>query len=161
MRPHRVEDFEISCKLWSDPKVTQFTSRRAFAPEEVWTRLLRYAGHWLMLGYGYWVIEEKSTGNFVGELGFADYRRAIDPQLSYPEAGWVLAPSAHGKGFATEAINTILDWADVHLPFDRTVCIIDPANAVSVRVAEKCGYKFVKNVQYKEDLVGLFERLKP
>jgi len=77
--------------------------------------LLRYAGHWALLGYGYWVAEEKSTGAFVGELGFADYKRDLQPALpEVPEAGWVLMPWAHGKGYATEAVRAIALWGDAH-----------------------------------------------
>jgi RimJ/RimL family protein N-acetyltransferase len=161
LRSHQISDFADCCALWSDPVVTRHISGRAFTPEEVWARLLRYVGHWSMLGYGYWVMEEKATGNFVGELGFADYKRAIDPPLASPEAGWVLASSAHGKGFATEAISAILTWGDAHLPFDRTCCIITPENVASIRLAEKCGYRLLRNVQYKGEMVSLFERIRP
>ena len=33
------------------------------------------------MGFGYWVAEEKETGNFVGEIGFADYKRDIESLL--------------------------------------------------------------------------------
>jgi RimJ/RimL family protein N-acetyltransferase len=40
------------------------------------------------LGYGYWVVEEKHTREFVGEVGFANYRRAmIHPLGEVPELG--------------------------------------------------------------------------
>ena len=37
--------------------------------EEAWARLLRYAGHWALLGYGFWLVEDRTTGSFVGEVG--------------------------------------------------------------------------------------------
>jgi RimJ/RimL family protein N-acetyltransferase len=59
-------------------------------------RLLRYVGHWAVLGFGYWVVEEKASGEFVGETGFADYRREMKPSLDgAPEIGWVLTPRFH------------------------------------------------------------------
>jgi RimJ/RimL family protein N-acetyltransferase len=37
----------------------------------------------------------------------------MQPSLgSAPEAGWVMAPRAHGKGYATEAVRAALAWAD-------------------------------------------------
>ena len=61
--------------MWADPEVTRYIGGRPFGVEEVWTRLLRYAGHWALLGYGYWAVIEKSSGRFVGEAGLADFHR--------------------------------------------------------------------------------------
>ena len=77
-----------------------------YSAESGSTRLLRYAGHWWLLGFGYWVLQEKATGAFVGELGFAQWKRELEPAIQVPEAGWVLATAAHGKGYATEALKT-------------------------------------------------------
>jgi RimJ/RimL family protein N-acetyltransferase len=161
LRPHSKQDFANCCALWSDPVVTKHTTRKALSGEEVWTRLLRYAGHWAMLGYGYWVMEEKLTGAFVGEIGFADYKREIVPPLDAPEAGWVLASSAHCKGFATEALTQLLAWGDANLNAERTVCIISPENKASIRVAEKCEYHEVMTLTYHDTPVLLFERFRP
>src|SRR6266702_6413802 len=92
LRGHRKEDLEACLALWSNPIVTRYTVRMPLSREDVWGRLLRYAGHWALLGFGYWAVEEKSTGAFVGEIGFADYKRNLEPALhDTPEIGWVLA----------------------------------------------------------------------
>jgi len=54
--------------------------------------------------------------------------------------GWVLTSAHHGKGYATEGVRAALAWADEHLRTERTVCLINPDNAASIRVAEKAGY---------------------
>jgi RimJ/RimL family protein N-acetyltransferase len=67
--------------------------------------VLRYAGLWTLVGLGYWVARDRATGRFVGEGGLADFRRDLTPALgNAPEVGWVLAPWAHGRGLATEAV---------------------------------------------------------
>ena len=71
LRGHRIEDFDECAAMWGDPEVTRHIGGRPFTEEEVWTRLLRYVGHWSLLGFGYWVIREKATHRFVGEAGFA------------------------------------------------------------------------------------------
>jgi len=77
----------------------------------------------------------------VGQVGFADPRREIVPSLDgTPEAGWVLAPWAHGKGYATEAVLATVAWADINLSHPESVCLIRPENVASLRVAEKAGY---------------------
>src|SRR6266852_5354978 len=92
LRGHRLEDFGECAAMWADPEVTRHIGGRPFSAEEVWTKLLRYVGHWSLMGFGYWVIREKASGRFVGEVGFADFKRDIEPSLvSAPEIGWALA----------------------------------------------------------------------
>jgi RimJ/RimL family protein N-acetyltransferase len=159
LRPHRRSDYEPSLALWADMAVTRHIGGRSMTSEEVWARLLRYAGLWRMLGYGYWVVEERDSGRFLGEVGFQDLKRDIEPDFGgAPEAGWVIVPAAHGKGFASEVVTAIHEWADRHFGGKRTVCIIDPDNLPSIRIAEKSGYREVTHTTYKGSPVILFER---
>jgi RimJ/RimL family protein N-acetyltransferase len=51
-----------------------------------------------------------------------------------------------------------LDWADAHLNEARTVCIIDPGNAGSIRVAGKLGYAFEREAEYRGAPIGVYAR---
>ena len=160
MRRPGLEDFEESLAIWADPQVVRYISGKPSTPEEMWARLLRYVGHWELLGYGFWVVREKSTGRFVGEMGLADFRRDIEPSLGgSKEAGWVVAPWAQGKGFATEAVRAALRWAEERFGPERVVCIIDPENAASLKVAHKCGFREFARGTYKGSPSLMFERL--
>ena len=150
MRPHVRADFDESLAMWSDPEVIRFIGGQPFSREEVWARLLRYVGHWTLLGFGYWVVRDKASGRFVGEVGFADFQRQIEPALDgTPEIGWALTPAAHGRGYATEAVRAALRWADAQWPAADTACIIAPDNTASLRVAQKCGYLEWVRTSYK------------
>jgi RimJ/RimL family protein N-acetyltransferase len=159
MRGHCLSDFPACLAMWTDPVVCRQLGRKPFTEEEAWTRLLRYVGHWALLGFGYWVVEEKASGNFVGEVGFADYKREIQsPVKDLPEIGWVLAAAAHGRGYATEAAHAALCWGDAHFSHPRTTCIISPENLPSIRVAKKCGYWDLQLTQYKGQPTIVFVR---
>jgi RimJ/RimL family protein N-acetyltransferase len=159
LRVHRAEDFDACAAMWADPIVTRYIGDKPFSKEETWARLLRFIGHWTLLGFGYWAVEDKRTGNFIGEIGFADYKRDIQPSIDgIPEIGWVLVPSAHGKGYATETVRAALAWGDAHFGAKRTVCLIHPDNVASVHVAEKCSYKESQRTTYKGQPVILFTR---
>jgi RimJ/RimL family protein N-acetyltransferase len=159
LRGHRRDDFAASAAMWADPRVTRYIRPKPFTAEESWARLLRYVGHWALLGFGYWVIEDKATGAFLGECGFANYKRDMQPPLGdTPEIGWVLVPEAHGKGYAREAVRAAVTWGDAHFGNVCTACIIDPHNSASIRVAEKNGYKEAGLVKYMGEEVLLFVR---
>jgi len=159
LRGHRREDFRDCAALWADLEVVRYIGGKPFSAEEVWARLLRYVGHWQWMGFGFWAIEEKATGAFAGELGFAEFKREIEPSIQgVPEVGWVLAPHAHGRGFATEAVRAVVEWGDKHFGSTRTVCLIHPENLRSIRVAEKCGYKEFERTTYRGQATTIFER---
>ncbi|MBZ5526026.1 MAG: GNAT family N-acetyltransferase [Acidobacteriia bacterium] len=159
LRGHRLHDFTHCAAMWADPGVTRHIGGKPLTEEESWTKFLRYAGHWSLLGFGYWLVEEKETGNFLGEIGFADYKRDLQPSLKgIPEIGWVLASQSHGRGYATEAVRAAVAWGDAHLPSARTACIIDPENLPSIRVAVKCGYRELQLATYKGQPTMMFVR---
>jgi RimJ/RimL family protein N-acetyltransferase len=159
LRGHRPEDLDACAAMWADPAVTRHIGGRPFSGEEVWGKILRYAGHWALLGFGYWAIEDKASGRFVGEAGFADFKRDIVPSFDgAPEIGWALAPWAHGQGLATETVAAALAWGDRRFGAGRTVCMIDPENRASLRIAEKTGYREFARTVYKGAPTILFHR---
>jgi RimJ/RimL family protein N-acetyltransferase len=159
LRGHRLDDFATCADMWADPVVTRHIGGQPLSEEESWTRLLRYAGHWVLLGFGYWVVEEKATGAFVGEVGFANWKRNLEPSLeAMPEIGWVLASRSHGKGYATEAVRAVIAWGEEHFEASPTSCIINPENLLSIRVAEKCGYRKLQMTTYKGQPTMVFVR---
>ena len=64
---HGLEDFDDVARLWAEPDVTRFIGGRPSTAEESWARLLRYAGAWALLGYGFWAFRDKATGAYLGE----------------------------------------------------------------------------------------------
>jgi RimJ/RimL family protein N-acetyltransferase len=161
LRAHALEDLPASTAMWGDPDVVRFIGGRVFSPEEVWARLLRYAGMWAMIGRGFWVIEDKATGKMIGEVGVMDAKRDMTPSLGDdPEIGWSLMPAAWGKGFASEAVGTALGWAEQNIDAPRQVCIIDPGNEASIRLAMKFGFRERLRTTYHGSQTIQFERVK-
>jgi RimJ/RimL family protein N-acetyltransferase len=72
--------------------------------------------------------------------------------------GWIIAPQAHGQGYATEAVLAALAWADEALGKREIVAIISHGNAASIRVAEKGGFRIREEAAYKEEPILLFRR---
>ena len=162
LAPPTLADFEDSAGLWGDAEVVRYISGKPSTRPESWARFLRHAGGWALLGFGYWMVREAQTGRFVGEVGFGDFRRDLSPSFGdTPEAGWVLAPWAHGKGYATEAVAAAHAWGDARFAGGRTVCMIDPENFASLRVADKSGYVEYARTEFQGSTVVLLERRRP
>ncbi|AHG21786.1 GNAT family acetyltransferase [Chania multitudinisentens RB-25] len=156
---HRQEDFASLATLWADPAVVRYIGGTPRSQEDSWGRLLRYVGHWQLLGYGYWAVREKISGSYIGDIGFADYHREINPVLDAPEIGWALSSTAHGKGYATEALQAALAWASEHLSPRKTVCIISPENQPSIRLATKMGFVESHRSDYHQQPIIVMQRL--
>ncbi len=149
LRGHRAEDHAALAAIWADPVVVRHIGGKPSTSQEAWMRLLRYHGLWCVLGYGYWAIEEKASGRCIGDIGYADFKREIVPALDgMPELGWVLASDVHGRGYASEALAAVLAWGQAHLGEHRAVCIIEPDNLASLRLAEKAGFRLWQDTTY-------------
>src|ERR1035438_3628171 len=78
LRGHRIDDFNDCAAIWSMSEVVRYIGGKPLTSEDVWARLLRYVGHWQWMGFGFWAIEEKATGAFAGDTGFAEFKRDIE-----------------------------------------------------------------------------------
>lgn len=158
LRAHRLEDFEPILAMASDPEVMRHISGPQ-QREDAWRRMLCGPGMWALLGYGYWVAERREDGAVIGQIGLADFKRAIQPSIeALPELGYVFAAHAHKQGFASEAVGAVLDWADGNIRAEQIVAIIDPDNMPSIRVAERAGFTECEAAHYKGEPILLFRR---
>jgi RimJ/RimL family protein N-acetyltransferase len=159
LRGHVAADLDATAAMWADERVVRSITGHPSSREEAWARLLRYAGLWTVLGFGYWLVEDREGGAFVGEVGVADFKRAVEPSFDGAvEAGWVLHPDAQGCGLATDATLAALAWIDRHMDARRVVCMISPDNAASFGVARKCGFVEYARAIYRGEPTVLLER---
>jgi RimJ/RimL family protein N-acetyltransferase len=159
LRGHTLADFPAYAAMWTDPAFVQFSGGTPLSEEDAWARFLKPPGHWHLLGFGFWAIEEKATRRFVGDVGFADQHRGIEPSLKdIPEIGWALAMQAQAKGYATEAALAAIEWGETHFGRGRTACTIHPDNLASINVAEKCGYREAARTVHKGSPTIVFFR---
>jgi RimJ/RimL family protein N-acetyltransferase len=162
LRGYQLSDLAAFTAMSQEPDFYRYLTPGPMPAEDVWNTMMRSVGHWALKGFGFWAVEEKSSGAFIGAVGFVDRKRNLDPPMNGdPEIGWVLAPSTHGQGYATEAVQAVQAWGDAHFSQARTVCMMDPDNLASRRVAEKFGYHEYARTTYHGDAVVLLERPQP
>ncbi|ABI76919.1 putative acetyltransferase [Hyphomonas neptunium ATCC 15444] len=134
-------DIDFAAAMWGSEEVTRYIGGKPRSRQDAWFALLRGVGLWEMKGFGYWVVTDKATGEFLGEAGFADFERGLPKELIYgPEAGWAFGPQTWGKGVATEAVSAMHAWLDENVSAS-SCCVIEPSNLASCKVAGKIGYR--------------------
>lgn len=150
LRGHTIDDFPAYADMWADPAVTRFIGGSPLSNEESWGKFVRAFGQWSLMGFGFWSVVERQSHRRIGELGFLEGRRDITPSFAgTPECGWAFVPSAHGKGYGTDALRAVLNWGDIHFGKVRIVCIIAPENAPSLKLAAKFGFREAHRPLYK------------
>ena len=137
LRRWRGADVAPNSAMLSDPVSGRFITADgkpvtdAFAG---WRNAAIMSGHWALHGFGLFVVEEKSTGKFVGRVG-----PWFPPGWPGFEVGWGIAGEFRGKGYAVEAARASIDWAFARFEIDRIVHCIDRENTASQAVARRLG----------------------
>ncbi|MBV8536674.1 MAG: GNAT family N-acetyltransferase [Alphaproteobacteria bacterium] len=133
LRGWRESDFDPYARMMADADVARFIGG-AMARNDAWRSMATIIGHWAVRGYGFWVVERKTDGAFLGRIGL------WQPE-GWPgvEVGWGLDRPYWGQGYASEAAHAAFDHGFRTLPVARLISLIDPKNTPSQRVAERLG----------------------
>lgn len=96
-----------------------------------------------------WCVTEKKSNNCIGIIGF--FR--TQPENYRTELGYMILPEHHNKGYVTEAVNTLLNYAFNEMGFHSIEATIDPENIASEKVLQKNGFikeaHFIENFYYE------------
>ena len=108
-------------------------------PHQTWRYMAMMIGHWALRGYGFWALEDKATGAYLGRVGLWFPHGWLES-----EVGWTLMPTATGHGYATEAALAARAHAYDILGWDTAISQINPDNMASKAVAQRLGATFEK-----------------
>jgi RimJ/RimL family protein N-acetyltransferase len=150
----------------SDAEVARYLYAEPLSPDETrgllaqkmaaasWTR----EGDWLTVA-----AVERASGDTIGDVSL----RWVSERDRTAEVGFIFDPRHQGKGFATEAARTLVDWAFTSAGCHRVIGRSEARNTASARVLEKLGMRleghFVENEWVKgewqsELLYSILER---
>ena len=105
-------------------------------------------GPWYQVG-----IFLRAGGKLIGDCGF----RVLESDPEQAEIGITLAPEFQGQGYATEALEAILDYLLVTLEKHRVFGSVDPRNVPSMKLLQRIGMRqeahFVKSLWFKGEWV--------
>ena len=153
-------DFAAFAEMWGDPAIAERIPFAPIAPQDLWARFNENVLSWVLKGYGSFVVADNS-GVFLGTVSFFQGNPGYGPDYDDAiQAGWVFAKASHGKGIATEAVKMAHGWFDDQEFSGRTVCGMDLDHAASIRVAEKCRYRRLRQMSDEFGGSQLMERVK-
>lgn len=98
------------------------------------------------------VIFELDTNAFAGRAYFDELKDEI-------KIGYLFHKEFWDKGYATETLCALLDWAKQHIDAEYIIAYASKENPASLRVMEKCGMTYYKDGSYK-GMKSKFYRIK-
>jgi RimJ/RimL family protein N-acetyltransferase len=150
MRGWRENDFEPFAAIYADEARARFVGG-VCSREDAWRKMAAIVGHWEIRGYGFWALESKASGEFVGWTGLWNPEGHPEREL-----GWALVANAEGQGLASEAAARARAYAYLGLGWPSLVSLIALENKASIRVAERLGARLESTIPYRGDACGIF-----
>jgi aminoglycoside 6'-N-acetyltransferase len=136
LRRSRPEDAETISAYRSDPEVHRYQGWERTDPdgirEEIEEMAERRPGE---PGWVQFSVEDRETGRLLGDVGLSP----ADGEPGVVKVGYTMAPSAQGRGFATEAVRALVAYAFDVLDARVVRAYASAENVPSIRVAEKAG----------------------
>ena len=145
LRRSLPQDAETISAYRSDPDVNRQQGWDRTDPAGVLADIVEMSGR-LPGEAGGWVqftVEERETGTIVGDVGFA----VADGEPNVIKVGYTISPGFQGLGYATEAIQALVDYAFDTLGADIVRAYASAENVASIRVAEKVGMQLMERYQ--------------
>jgi RimJ/RimL family protein N-acetyltransferase len=137
LRMFRESDLDAYAAMCGDHDVMRYLGDgQPLTRAESWRNMALVLGHWQLRGFGLWAVEERATGMLAGRVG-----------CWYPEGwpgmeiGWALRREYWGRGYATEAAQTVMADAFGRMGQKRLISLIRPENGPSIAVTLRLGMR--------------------
>lgn len=154
LRESIIDDAPDLFEMNSNPEVLKYTGDVAFTSVEETEELIRNYIDYKKYGYGRWSTILKESNEVIGYCGLKYLEDIHETDLGYrwKQQHW-------GKGYATEAGRACLQYGFKNLGLEQIVAQVLAENIASVRVLEKLGMTYWKQLHTEEN-PGLLYRIK-
>ena len=148
-RQLRVEDAEDLNRIYSNPETMKYMGQGSASVDEERGNIQKHnEKYYNNYGFGLWATVLKENDSLIGRCGllYQDIEGTKDLELAY-----LLDSNYWGRGLATEAAQSIIKIGFRKYNFNRIIAVINPQNTASIRVAEKVGMNYEREIaQYKD-----------
>ena len=139
-----LSDVDPLNAIQSDPAHMRYYPH-PFSLDDTRAWIERWLRHEDEHGYALWAIEDRASGEFLGNCGPA--HQLVDGRDEL-EIGWSVAPWRKNEGIATEAAEAVRDHCFTAIGADHVISLVRPENRPSGRVAEKIGMSVWKETHF-------------
>ena len=137
------DDIDALFAILSDPEVMRYSVSGVKTRSQTADFLDLVIDYYRQYNYSLYAVIFKETNQLIGFCGLLPWKLEHRSEI---EIGYRLAKEYWGKGLATEAAIATRDYGWSKLNMDKLYCLIEPKNKRSIRVAEKLGMKYEKNI---------------
>jgi len=139
--------------IWSDPEVTKYMNINCFTNETQAKEMIELLDNLSQENKAvrYSIIELESN-KIIGSCGY----NSLDSDHSKAEIGYDISKAFWGKGYATEAISSLMDYAFTSLKLNRVEAKVVPENIPSIKVLEKLNFTYEGTMRKCEKSNGKF-----
>lgn len=143
LRPIDPErDFEPWARAMAEESTVRYLGVKPMNRAEAWRHMALVIGHWNIRGYGFFSLEHRQTGEWIGRVG--PWNPVGWPA---PEVGWTISPDHRRQGYAAEAARASIDFAFSTLGWEKVVHVILEGNEPSMAVARAVGSTLIGEQQ--------------
>ncbi|TDF93047.1 GNAT family N-acetyltransferase [Paenibacillus piri] len=156
LRKMKISDSPSLFKIWSDPEVTKFMNINCFTDENQANDMIKLLDELSKdnKAIRFSIIEIESN-EIIGTCGYD----SLDFENVKAEIGFDIARAFWGKGYASEAISSLIDYAFSSLKLNRIEAQVEPENVNSVKVLQKLNFIFEGTLRQYERVNGKFKDL--
>lgn len=140
LRPLDDADLPEMTAILGDAVTMAFWPRPLTA-EEAAAWVARSARSWEERGYGRWAVRRRDDPRLIGDCGLIDHDVAGERVI---DLGYVLSHGHWRRGYATEAVRAVADWAFASRRLATLHANVPVDHVASRRVAEKLGMGFCR-----------------
>jgi [ribosomal protein S5]-alanine N-acetyltransferase len=148
------KDIDELKPILSDQLTMQYTAHGALDVEQSAKFIEDCLYQYSSTGFGHWVMVNTETQDLIGLCGLNLHE--VD-SMECLHVNYRLGTKYHGKGFATEAVNGVIDYCTKRLARNSLFAIIAPTNWQSIKVIERTGFHFVKRTKFKDLDVNIYQ----
>jgi [ribosomal protein S5]-alanine N-acetyltransferase len=130
-------DLATLVRLYSDPAIRRYFPEGTLTPAETREELDWFLnGHPAAPQLGLWATVAKASQEVIGRCGLIPW--TIEGRAEV-EVAYLLDTPYWRQGLGTEVARALVQYGFTALDLPRLVCLIDPANAASIKVATNAG----------------------
>lgn len=144
------DDLETMSLILSDPDVMRHSVRGVMDKDATLGFINECIESYKESGFGPWALIDKESSELIG---FSGINKEPLGESTVTNLGYRLAKRYWGKGLATEAVRSVLDYAFNKLCIEAVVAIIEPENLSSIKVAEKVGFDMYEFLNFHNSTV--------